>query len=352
MKIRFAQANNDTSVSDSVIVKVETENGFLGYGECCPRLYVTGENVQSVMDDIKWLQETITGTQIKNLDDLIPFLAIAILPHIGTATLCGLELALLDALGKSKEKHILALFGEKRAIKMHYSGILPLQPLEKLAKLLEAWRYVGFADIKIKVSRDLQDGLARIKLARELFSSDIPIRLDANAGWELEDAWEQIPIYLQHGVGVFEQIFPSGQTENMRKVTARFGAQAEIMADEELTSFEAARQLAESQSCNRFNIKLSKVGGIFEALRIQELAGRHNISVQLGAHFGETSLLTAAGIVFATLAKDLKAVEGGFGTHLLTRDITEKSLMFDRDAVIDWGESSSLGKGWGFNMKE
>ena len=40
--------------------------------------------------------------------------------------------------------------------------------------------------------------------------------------------------------------------------------------------------------------------------------GEHGISVQLGAHFGETSLLTAAGIIFATLAKDLRAVEGGF----------------------------------------
>jgi muconate cycloisomerase len=149
------------------------------------------------------------------------------------------------------------------------------------------------------------------------------------------------------GITVFEQIFPRGQQANMAKITARFGDHAEIMADEELTSFAAAKHLAETKSCNRFNIKLSKVGGILEAMKIHRLAAQHGISVQLGAHFGETSILTAAGIIFATLAKDLKAVEGGFGTHLLERDFTETSLMFDQQAEIEWGEVNGLSAGLG-----
>lgn len=230
---------------------------------------------------------------------------------------------------------------------MKYSGIIPLQAIEKLPALLAKWRYVGFADVKIKVSADLADGLARVKLIRELFPKGTPIRLDANAGWTLEQALQQIPAYLGEGITVFEQIFPRGEQTNMQQITAQFGDQAEIMADEELVSFASAKKLAVSRSCNRFNIKLSKVGGIFEALKIHQLAAQHGISVQLGAHFGETSILTAAGIIFATLTKDLKAVEGGFGTHLLERDITSTSLMFDAKAEIDWGDVDGLGAGLG-----
>jgi L-alanine-DL-glutamate epimerase-like enolase superfamily enzyme len=347
MKIRFAQANNETSVSDSVIVTVQTTEGLKGLGECCPRLYVTGESVPSVMKDIAWLEAYLAGKEISDLDALKELLDHEIQQHIGTSTLCGLELALLDALGKSEGKHVLALFGEKEAIKMKYSGIIPLQAIEKLPKLLATWRYVGFADIKIKVSNDLQDGLARIKVIKELFSEDIPIRLDANAGWTLEEAFSQIPTYLEQGITVFEQIFPRGQQAEMQQVTAKFGDRAEIMADEELVSFAAAQSLAETQACNRFNIKLSKVGGILEALKIHRLAARHGITVQLGAHFGETSLLTAAGIIFATLAKDLKALEGGFGTHLLERDITSQPLMFNQQAEIALSSVENLPPGLG-----
>lgn len=55
---------------------------------------------------------------------------------------------------------------------------------------------------------------------------------------------------------------------------------------------------------------------------------------QLGAHFGETSILTAAGIVFAAMAGPLTAMEGGLGTHLLEYDFCSPSLQFDDQAGI------------------
>ena len=58
------------------------------------------------------------------------------------------------------------------------------------------------------------------------------------------------------------------------------------------------------------------------------MAQEHGIGCQLGAHFGETSLLTAAGLVVASLAEPLSSLEGAFGENLLERDVCEEALQF------------------------
>ena len=49
LKVRFSQANNSTQQSDSVILRLETQKETIGYGESCPRPYVTGEDAQTVI---------------------------------------------------------------------------------------------------------------------------------------------------------------------------------------------------------------------------------------------------------------------------------------------------------------
>jgi hypothetical protein len=55
----------------------------------------------------------------------------------------------------------------------------------------------------------------------------------------------------------------------------------------------------------------------------------------VGAHVGETSVLTRAGITLAHAIKDrLVGHEGAFGTHLLTRDVFSDPLMFGRRGFL------------------
>ena len=57
--------------------------------------------------------------------------------------------------------------------------------------------------------------------------------------------------------------------------------------------------------------------------------------VIVGAQVGETSLLTRAGLTVAhAAAENLEAMEGGFGTHLLQRDLTTPCLMFGDGGVM------------------
>ncbi|MEM8900937.1 MAG: hypothetical protein AAGC85_22675, partial [Bacteroidota bacterium] len=90
-------------------------------------------------------------------------------------------------------------------------------------------------------------------------------------------------------------------------------------------------------------------GGIFHCMRISKLAKAQGVSLQLGAHFGETSLLTAAAMLFASLEPELTSMEGGLGTHLLSKDVVEHSLSVNQKGKIK-NTGHLLQHGWGMNV--
>jgi hypothetical protein len=71
--------------------------------------------------------------------------------------------------------------------------------------------------------------------------------------------------------------------------------------------------------------------------------------VIVGAHVGETSVLSRAALVLASAAGDAKiAMEGAFGTHLLERDVCDPALMFGEGGKLypeEWHFQNSAGSG-------
>lgn len=336
LRVRFSQSNNSTHFSDSTIVRVITENGTVGIGECCPRTYVTGENFASVQKDLLQIQALLSNFCFKELRDVITLITQLLPEKIGLAALCGLELALLDAWSKENQKSILSALNLKSPKELHYSGVFPLTTPKKLEKLLHKYQAFDFRDIKLKIDQDLEQNLQKIQLVRQYFGHSIAIRLDVNTCWTLEEALRQIPAFLKAGVYNFEQIFPKKYIAQMHPIIKKFGKKAQLVADEALTSFQQAQQLIEQQAFNQFNLKISKNGGIFNSLKIYELAQKNGIPCQLGAHFGETSILAKAGIILSALAPNIQIREGAFGTYLLERDICEPSIMFNQKAKINF----------------
>ena len=75
-----------------------------------------------------------------------------------------------------------------------------------------------------------------------------------------------------------------------------------------------------------------------------EAATERGIRIIVGAHVGETSLLTRAALTAASAAADhLVAQEGAFGTRLLRTDICDAPIMFGRAGLIDAAQLASVG---------
>lgn len=334
LRLRFEQSNSSAAVSDSAVVELTTAEGHVGYGESCPRTYVTGEDFDSVARDIRGIIGWLKNAEFRTIDD-IRELALQELPRrIGLSAICALELALLDAFCKENDTTLAAALDIKLLERVQYSGVLPLRSPAGLEQLMSQVGRFGFRDLKLKVDSDLAANLARIEVVRATFPAEIPIRVDANCAWSQEEALRQIPALSARGVQVFEQIFPKNADEEMARLQRLFDEQIFLMADESLTTKTSAERLIRQKACGRFNLKISKNGGLFNTLEVYRLARQNGIECQLGAHFGETSILTAAGILFAAMAGSLTAVEGGLGTHLLEHDLCSPSLQFDERAGI------------------
>ena len=82
--------------------------------------------------------------------------------------------------------------------------------------------------------------------------------------------------------------------------------------------------------------RVSKMGGLLRSLATVDAARALGIGVIVGAHVGETSVLTRAALTVAAHAGHaLVAQEGAFGTTLLRRDLVSPVLMFGRRAELE-----------------
>ena len=211
LRFKFSQSNNTTSTSDSIVLEITTDSGTKSYGECCPRTYVTGESVQSVFSDLEKVGKWMPAISFTSISDIQYFIQNELVEKVGPATRCAIELALLDAFSKEQEKPINELMGFEWPTEIQYSGIVPLYPLEKMDKVLAMLSFFQFNDLKIKVGRQLEDTLERIKLVKSVFPGS-SIRLDANCSWEMQDALDQIPVLLEKKTSEFlSRFFPIGK---------------------------------------------------------------------------------------------------------------------------------------------
>ena len=112
------------------------------------------------------------------------------------------------------------------------------------------------------------------------------------------------------------------------------------------------------------NIKVSRVGGVLRGLKMIQALKKRSWRIIIGAHVGETSVMTRAGICLAQASKEnLIAHEGGFGLILLENEPVTPSLMFGAKGQLDLTKNyivktrkgdtvysnETWNHGWGFN---
>jgi L-alanine-DL-glutamate epimerase-like enolase superfamily enzyme len=101
-----------------------------------------------------------------------------------------------------------------------------------------------------------------------------------------------------------------------------------IMLDESLTSENDARAAISGQTCDLFNIRLSKCGGFLNSLRLAALAQSAGLGFQLGCHPGESGILSAAGRHWACRVKGTRYLEGSYDRHLFHKLLTNEDVTF------------------------
>jgi L-Ala-D/L-Glu epimerase len=188
-----------------------------------------------------------------------------------------------------------------------------------------------FKRLKLKLGG--ADGLdvERVRAVRSV--TDMPLQVDVNEWWQLEEALENIPQLAALGVQYVEQPLTAGAADG-RALRAR--SPLPIYVDEDCHKLADVRGCAEI--AHGVTIKLAKSGGIREATRLAHAARALGLGVMLGCMV-ESGLGIAAGCCVAPLC-DHVDLDG----NLLLRDDPRPGPVF-ADGVQVPTEAPGLGVG-------
>lgn len=348
-RFAFGHALAKRRSSTNVFVKMTLSDGSVGYGEGVPREYVTGETVDSAVATLRERYvPALLGRAIAG-PDAVPALLDAITGMaapaggrvVDGAARCALELALLDAAGRSYGLPVAHWLGLPQSPVVRYSAVIPFSSRRLLAVVAVLCRLVGIRHVKIKVGGDLHHDLQTLRLLRRVLGPRADLRVDANCAWDADEALAAIGQMRRYGISGVEQPLPAEDRDGLRRVTA---ATAEaIIVDESLRTPEEAADLVARHACDAFNIRVSKCGGLLQSARIARIAADAGLICIVGAQVGESAVLSAAG---RHLAAHIGAryVEGSAGRLLLKGDISSARVL------PGWGGRARPAQGVGLGI--
>jgi len=330
-RFSFGHALAERRSSTNVFVKVTLADGTVGFGEGVPRDYVTGETPDGAFDVVsRRYAPALAGRELPSPEDVPAVLeavaAAAWDPVTGPpgAAWCAAELAFLDAAGRCFGLPVSTWLGPVRAPTLTYDAVLPFSAPAAVAPLALAARSLGLRQAKLKVGRDLDTDIRRLRLLRTVLGPDADVRVDANGAWTVEEALIAIERLRRYGVSAVEQPVPAGDIDGLARVTA--ACPELIVADESLRTVEEAQALVRAKACGAFNIRVSKCGGLLASRRIARIAADAGLPVVVGAQVGESGLLSAAGRHLAGSVAP-RYLEGSAGRLLLSEDVTAERVL-------------------------
>ena len=150
-----------------------------------------------------------------------------------------------------------------------------------------------FKRLKLKLgARDGAD-VDRVRAVRSV--TDLPLTVDVNEYWELDEALESIEALAELGVEYVEQPLPAGDPGGP---TLKARSRLPVYVDEDVHTLEDVREAA--GRAHGVNLKLAKSGGIREAVRMVHAARGLGLGVMLGCML-ESGLGIAAACQMASL---------------------------------------------------
>ena len=305
----FKTALRTVDSAENTVVMVHTDDGRTGFGEAPPTKAITGEDNDSIRTAIKeYITPALIGQEVTDMDAIQAKLHGAI--EGNTSAKAAVDMALYDLYTQDLGVPLYKYLGGYRDKVETDITISINEPEEMAADAAEVVKQ-GFSALKLKVGIDAEKDVQRVKAIRDAVGKDMMIRLDANQGWEVDEAIDTIR--------KIEQPVKARDFEGMKKV--KDNVNTIIMADESCFSPEDARRLLEMNAADVLNIKLMKCGGIYKALQIIEIAEEFGVECMLGCMVESKISLTAA----AHLAAAKKTI---------TRVDLDAAILLKEDPVV------------------
>jgi len=380
----FTTAHGVMTAREGIIVQVTTERGISGVGEIAPLPESGGGSLADSAASSSLLPALVARLHGRELDEALdmvlaegndirrgegsgaarggPLWSPGVLASaFSTSTFCGLEIALLDALGKAEGcgvSTLLSQAGTMPRVTVPVNAMIGASTTEAAIAAAREARRNGFHCVKLKVlqyplsgskrvaayqplhtsgvytrkpkrsidpapGESIREEVERVAAVRDAIGPAMHLRLDANEAWNLEEAIAILSQCVPYNIQYVEQPLKAHDLAGMR--TLRRSVPIPIAVDEALHSLESAQLVLDNEAADILVIKPQLAGGLRVGQQI----------IQAAAERGVRSVITSAietgiGVVAAlhlAAASPAVTLECGLATlHLLVDDLVMNDL--------------------------
>jgi muconate cycloisomerase len=330
MKKPVFMAGIEIRQADNILVRIEADNGTVGWGEAASAPTMTGETVESMMAAVAYLTPAVEGRPAQDIAGTLK--AMAAHMYANSAAKAAIEMALHDMVGRATGRPAHALLGGKQRSRMAILGVISTGELASDLRDAEKKKADGYTAFKIKVGIDkpLADA-ERTRRVCALLGREALISSDANQGWSADEAMQYVRAVADAGLDFFEQPVPASDIAGMAAVAAAAGGIA-IGADESIHSLEDIRRHHERHAARGVSLKTIKLGGMRGVMAAGRLCDELGLNVNVSAKTGESSIACAAA---THIAAALPQIAWGLtlSNEGLADDVTARPIRIERGHV-------------------
>lgn len=295
----FTIATGTMHYAQNIFIRIHTDEGFYGVGECSAFPMIVGETQATCFEMAK---DFAALWKNKDASDIEGRMAELHLFTAFNATIkSAFDMALYDLAGKKANKSVTGLLGGGSKV-LETDLTIGIDTPEAMAAKAVDYVQRGVRIIKVKLGKNAKDDVERIRRIREAVGPNTGLRIDANQGWSYDDALYALTELGKYDIQFCEQ--PMRTWNDHLLPALRKASPVKIMADESVFNHHDALRLTKANACDYVNIKFAKSGGILEALSINKVCEEAGIPCMMGGMLESRVALSA----FAHFAQSQKNV--------------------------------------------
>ncbi len=292
----FVIAIETITDAESIAVRITTDTGLVGFGECNPYRSIAGETQGTCFAAGQFLAKILTcpDTSGRGTNPLAIADCIQKMDKMLAGNRCiksAFDIALYDIAAKAANMPLYQLLGGSNNRIITTDMTVGIGTPEGMAASALRFKNAGFPAIKVKLGTTQKADIERIRQIRAAIGDILPLRIDANQGWDEATAIATLKALERFDIEHCEQPIAARNVVGLARV--RNASPIPIMADEAVFDHFDALNLVKNNACDYFNIKLAKSGGIHNALKINAIAEAAGVHCQVGC-FSETRLAMSA----------------------------------------------------------
>ena len=318
-------AGEEVRRADNVLVRIEADNGLIGWGEAASAPVMTGETLESIVSVVHYLAPALRGRDPADIAGALAAMDARMYGNHGAKA--AIEIALHDLAGLAAAKPVHALLGDRRRRQMALLAVIGGGDFDGDLRDAEKKKAAGFTAYKIKVGVDTPaNDAARTRAICKILSG-LLISADANQGFSTAQAIDYVRAVEGSGLGFFEQPVEASDLAGMAAVA--MATTISIGADEGIHSLDDISRHHERMAARGVSLKAIKLGGIRAVVEAGKLCDSLGMSVNISCKTGESSIACAAALHVASVIPNI--AWGLTLTHSgLAEDVTAQPIRTDK----------------------